>query len=109
MNKTQLTTEIKNLRFHRDALTIMYDSAIDPLLKMEIKTEIRMCINKLKELNDTLLNLCVTEIKKAYPQADAIYEDKIIEIVGKTMFIHLHGKGKIELCACINGKRLYAI
>lgn len=109
MNKAQLSMEMENLRFHRDMLTGMYDIAVDPLLRMEIKTEIRITIKTLKRLNDEYLNLCVTEIKNAFPKADAVYEDKIIELVGKSNFINLHCKGKIQLCGCINGRRLYAI
>ena len=109
MNKAQLSMEMENLRFHRDMLTNMYDVAVDPLLRMEIKTEIRTTIKAIKRLDDKYLNLLVTEIKNTYPQADAVYEDKIIELVGKSDFIKLHCKRKIQLCACINGRRLYAI
>lgn len=109
MNKAELTREIENLRFHRDALTIICDTVVDPLLRMEIKTEIRNTIKAMKLLNNLLLDIYVTEIKNAYPKADAVYEDKIIEVVGEETFIHLHSKGKIQLCGCINGRRLYAI
>ena len=109
MNKTQLTMEMENLRFHRDMLTDIYDVTVDPLLRMEIKTEIRTTIKTLKELDDKYLNLLVTEIKNTYPQADAVYEDKIVEIVGDGNLVRLMSKGKIQLCACINGRRLYAI
>ena len=109
MNKAQLTREMEDLRFHRDVLTDIYDTIVDPLLRMEIKTEIRTTIKRIKQLDDEYLNILVTEIKAVYPQADAVYEDKIIEIVGDVNLVRLMSKGKIQLCACINGRRLYAI
>lgn len=109
MNKAELTREIKNLRFHINSLTIMERSITDPLSRMEINTEIRACLHQIRFIKDVLLDIYVTEIKNAYPKADAIYEDKIIEVVGEETFIHLHSKGKIQLCGCINGRRLYVL
>ena len=109
MNKTELKAEIENLRFHRDMLDIMYKSTDNLLLKKEIRVEIVETNKMIRELHNALLDFHVTEIKNAYPQADAIYEDKIIAVIGELNFIHLHAKGKLQLCGCINGRRLYAL
>ena len=108
-NKAELRMEIENLRFHLDTLCIIEDATIDPLLRMEIKTEIRMCLKRIRILKDALLDIYLMEIKNTYPQADAVYEDKIIKIVGEGTLCNLVSKRKIQLCGCINGRRLYAL
>ena len=109
MNKKEIALEIENLRFHRDMLSVMLDEAVDPILKMELKAELRMCLKRIRTLNDLLLDIYATEIKLTYPQADAVYEDRIVEIIGNHNLCHMVAKGKIQLCGCINGRRLYAL
>ena len=40
---------------------------------------------------------------------DAIYEDYILELVGKYGFELLKAHGQIECCAEINGRKLYVL
>lgn len=48
-------------------------------------------------------------LKIAYPKADAIYEDAIIEICGEEGLMALRESRLIEGCGIINGCKLYAI
>ena len=56
MNKKEIVLEIENLKFHRDMLSIMLDTEVDPMLKMELKTELRMCLKRIRILKDSLFN-----------------------------------------------------
>lgn len=48
-------------------------------------------------------------LKTAYPKADAIYEDAIIDICGREGLLSLRENRLIELCGVLEGRRLYAI
>ena len=48
-------------------------------------------------------------LKKHYPKADALYEDKIIDLVGRDGLRALREAHKIETCAMFYGRKLYAI
>lgn len=50
-----------------------------------------------------------TKLKSYCPTADALYEDKIIALIGQDGFNSLRENGKIEACAIFNGRVLYAI
>lgn len=49
------------------------------------------------------------QLKAKYPQADAIYEDTIIDICGTEGLTALRESRLIELCGVLEGRRLYAI
>lgn len=48
------------------------------------------------------------KLTKEMPNVEAIYEDKIIELIGEEGFRLLCSQGKLELCGCNYGRRLYA-
>ena len=48
-------------------------------------------------------------LKKHYPKADALYEDTIIDLVGREGLRALREAHKIETCAMFYGRKLYAI
>ena len=48
-------------------------------------------------------------IKKEFPKADAVYEEKLISLIGNGAFKRLKDEGYIKLCGEIGGKKLYAI
>lgn len=54
-------------------------------------------------------NEYMSQLKAAFPKADAIYEDAIIEICGEEGLMTLRESRLIEGCGIINGRKLYAI
>lgn len=56
-----------------------------------------------------MANEYLREIKEALPQADAVYEDTIIDICGTEGLAALRESRLIELCGVLEGRRLYAI
>ena len=60
-------------------------------------------------LKDSLCDSLLLEIKSTFPNADAVYVDKIIETVGEDGFYYLIKGKKIELCGFNNGRYLYAL
>lgn len=48
-------------------------------------------------------------LKTAYPKAEAIYEDAIIDICGMEGLMSLRENRLIELCGVLESRRLYAI
>ena len=56
-----------------------------------------------------MANEYLRQIKEALPQADAIYEDTIIDICGMEGLTALRESRLIELCGVLEGRRLYAI
>lgn len=80
-------------------------------------------LNKLHPLNMTeeevqlKIQDLTTQIAKAdhyrlqllYPGIETIYEDRIIEICGKTSVKEMVSNGLIESCTMINGRKLYAL
>lgn len=48
-------------------------------------------------------------LKKHYPKSDALYEDTIINLVGREGLRALRESHKIETCAMFYGRKLYAI
>lgn len=108
--KENIKNRIEDLRFHRDTChTILKHDTNSETQEKMLKREIFATNKVIKELNSLLLDLYLEDIKAAYPKADAIYEDAIILCIGEEYFTHLHSKGKIQLCAYINGRRLYAL
>lgn len=105
-NIEKIKIEISNIRFHLNSLRLICEL----MPSKEIKTEIHVSLKKLKELQNKLADEYVNQLRTACPNADALYEDKIISLIGEKEFNHVyfHCK-KIQLCACINGRRLYAI
>ena len=55
--------------------------------------------------NEELLEI----IRKEFPKADAICEEKLVFLVGNGAFERLKDAGHIKLCGEIGGKKLYAI
>lgn len=45
----------------------------------------------------------------AFPKADAIYEDSIVDIVGYDGLMLLRKMHMIETCAVLEGRKLYAL
>lgn len=54
-------------------------------------------------------NEYMQQLKTAFPKADAIYEDTIIDICGREGLLCLREIRLIESCGIIEGRRLYAI
>ena len=54
-------------------------------------------------------NEYMRQLKAAFPKADAIYEDAIIDICGREGLLSLRESHLIELCGVIEGRRLYAV
>lgn len=54
-------------------------------------------------------NEYMRQLKAAFPKADAIYEDAIIDICGREGLLYLRESRLIELCGVLEGRRLYAI
>lgn len=52
---------------------------------------------------------CADLLHEAYPQADAIYEDAIIDLVGEAGLIALREMQMVESCGSIYGRKLYAL
>ena len=48
-------------------------------------------------------------LKEIFPKADAIYEDTIINLLGREGLMALRESHLIELCGVLEGRRLYAI
>ena len=105
-----INNRIADLRFHRDVChnILKFDQHSETQEKM-LKREIFTTNRVIRELDSLLLDLYLLELRTAFPKAEALYEDTIIEVIGEENFIHLQSKGKIQLCACINGRRLYAL
>ena len=54
-------------------------------------------------------NIYLAQLKSTYPKADAIYEDIIINLLGREGLMALRESRLIELCGVLEGRRLYAI
>ena len=54
-------------------------------------------------------NLYLAQLKAEFPKADTIYEDAIVATLGREALRLLRESQLIELCAVIDGIRLYAI
>ena len=54
-------------------------------------------------------NEYMRQLKAAFPKADAIYEDAIIDICGREGLLSLRENHRIELCGVLEGRRLYAV
>lgn len=54
-------------------------------------------------------NEYMQQLKAAFPKADAIYEDAIINICGRRGLLSLRESCLIELCGVLEGRRLYAV
>jgi hypothetical protein len=54
-------------------------------------------------------NEYMQQLKAAFPKADAIYEDAIINICGMRGLLSLRESRLIELCGILEGRRLYAV
>lgn len=54
-------------------------------------------------------NEYIQQLKAAFPKADAIYEDAIINICGREWLLFLRESRLIELCGILEGRRLYAV
>lgn len=52
---------------------------------------------------------CADLLQEAYPQADAIYEDVIIDLVGEAGLMALRETRMVESCGSIYGRKLYAL
>lgn len=52
---------------------------------------------------------CADLLHEAYPQADAIYEDAIIDLVGEAGLMALREMQMVESCGSIYGRKLYAL
>lgn len=48
-------------------------------------------------------------IKRNYPNAETLYEDVILNLVGPIGLTELRKAHRIETCAMFNGRKLYAI
>lgn len=101
----EVKTQIKEVRAYLESLRFIHDIEPNPIIKMEIRNQLSI----LKELKQILVGLYIMKLETEFPKADALYEDKIIECIGKDGFYCIHFGKAIELCACINGRRLYAI
>lgn len=54
-------------------------------------------------------NAYLAQLKSTYPKADAIYEDTIIDLLGREALLLLRESRLIELCGVLEGRRLYAV
>lgn len=64
---------------------------------------------KEKTLNQHLAIANHRKLKLTYPQADAVYEDRIVKLCSTRGLYGMKNAGLIECCANINGRKLYAI
>lgn len=109
MTAFEIKREIEDIRFHMETLRATCMSIKDPFVQIMYRTEIRACLANLKMLKEALCDSLLMELKNMYPKADAIYEDKIVSLIGEDGLHYLIGKQKIQLCGCINGRFLYAL
>lgn len=61
------------------------------------------------DTRETYASHCADLLREAYPQADAIYEDAIIDLVGEAGLMALREMRMVESCGSIFGRRLYAL
>ncbi len=97
-----------SINLHEDSLQTLHSlrgMAEADFLRNQIKTELAI----IRELKSILVGLYLDVLEKTFPQADAIYEDAIIRTIGEDGLYRLKYNKAIQLCACINGRRLYAI
>lgn len=64
---------------------------------------------KEKTLMDYIAKANYEKVKLTYPGADAIYEDKLIELCKEGGVTGMKKANLIECCANINGRKLYAL
>lgn len=48
-------------------------------------------------------------VKEEFKDFDAIYEDAIVDVVGRSGFILLQMHGYLETCGVVNGRQLYVL
>lgn len=64
---------------------------------------------KIQDLTTQIAKADHYRLQLLYPGIEAIYEDRIIEICGKSSVKEMVSNGLIESCAVINGRKLYAL
>ena len=97
------TTTIPKKRI-KDLIKIL-DVSADFLIASFSKEEVKAMFNLRHPSNEEILEV----IKKEFPKTDAVYEEKLISLIGNGAFERLKDAGHIKLCGEIGGKKLYAI
>ena len=64
---------------------------------------------KIQDLTTQIAKADHYRLQLLYPGIETIYEDRIIEICGKSSVKEMVSNGLIESCAMINGRKLYAL
>ena len=64
---------------------------------------------KIQDLTTQIAKADHYRLQLLYPGIEAIYEDRIVEICGKSSIKEMVSNGLIESCAMINGRKLYAL
>ena len=109
MTIAELKKEIMEIEIEMETLKITHKGMTDPFKQVEYRSAVKTCLLNLRTLKNALCDTLLLEIKSTFPKADAIYVDKIIEMVGEDGLYYLVKERKIELCGCVNGRYLYTI
>lgn len=98
---------LKKEYFVVDAQIQIINESIIALSKGNASPEERFF--QMEELTDSKARLCHEKIRLAFPQADAVYEDKILSLCDEETLYKMKRLGLIESCGVISGRRLYAL
>ena len=79
------------------------------LFDSEAKRRVECPAHSKRLLRVLSIDADMRQLKAAFPKADAIYEDAIIDICGMEGLLSLRESRLIELCGVLEGRRLYAI
>lgn len=92
----------KEVRCKRNAIKSL--NRLHPLNMTEEEVQL-----KIQDLTTQIAKADHYRLQLLYPGIETIYEDRIIEICGKTSVKEMVSNGLIESCAMINGRKLYAL
>lgn len=60
-------------------------------------------------MNNNLLDFYYRIMWAEFQGSDALYEDYIIHMIGTVGLNAMHGKGLLESCGVVDGRRLYTL
>lgn len=92
----------REVRSKRNAVKTLHK--VHPLNMTEEEVQL-----KIQDLTTQITKADHYRLQLLYPGIEAIYEDRIVEICGKSSVKEMVSNGLIESCAVINGRKLYAL
>lgn len=90
--------------FHEEALFSNYSE------RAKLAKKYGLTLSQFKryeEREEENTDFYIKMLKEYAPNADALYQDTIINAIGERAFIPLKVRKKIHLCGCVNGRNLY--